>query len=481
MPTVFYFVPCRNTPTLFNVNEPDTKSITVSWKHEQTETEQRLHEPLEIRRSDKKIPDYLMISYPTEVISPFVIKIRYDPLGNPNRAPQTYTDEFILRFPGIGYGSVRTFLIEVNIIDNVRPGPMIIGDEEENDSDLECGVCRFKYNETDQRPRTMDCGHAFCEKCLIKIKAEADEIGRRFMCPTDRIETKTEVSKLPLSHHLVTLMRKEKAERMEKQKFISKDPIVPCAENPKHEASMYCVQCKATFCESCYTPIHSYKFNAGHKTVPVTEQPIKIPLCSIHPDQHAEFYCPEEKCIVNEFYCRKCSGDHINHRVENIKTRCQENAVRLKGMIEDLHEKHTRLDEIWNDTKTVANTFHKEGSMVQNAVKKIEEHFDKRKREAVFKLEGWAESKRMRIMQKADKIQKDLSVCGDLKKNAEKVYGRKTGLHEDLDSLMIDFDFVKKAGEEPDNLFYFSAYSITNDMSQPPYLAQPFVKKEPKH
>ena len=46
---------------------------------------------------------------------------------------------------------------------------------------MECPSCFDFFNEQERVPRNLQCGHTFCEKCLIVL-----ETSRKFSCPICR-------------------------------------------------------------------------------------------------------------------------------------------------------------------------------------------------------------------------------------------------------------------------------------------------------
>ena len=44
-------------------------------------------------------------------------------------------------------------------------------------AELECEICYFKFDESDNCPRMLQCGHTYCHECIGKI------IEQNSICP----------------------------------------------------------------------------------------------------------------------------------------------------------------------------------------------------------------------------------------------------------------------------------------------------------
>mmetsp|Transcript_15156 Transcript_15156/g.19184 ORF Transcript_15156/g.19184 Transcript_15156/m.19184 type:complete len:89 (-) Transcript_15156:930-1196(-) len=51
---------------------------------------------------------------------------------------------------------------------------------------MDCGVCLMNWDENAVVPRTLPCGHTFCEKCLQAVRKGAPTW--KIACPSCRIE-----------------------------------------------------------------------------------------------------------------------------------------------------------------------------------------------------------------------------------------------------------------------------------------------------
>ena len=47
---------------------------------------------------------------------------------------------------------------------------------------MECPMCYELYDDTERIPRNLNCGHTYCESCLIKTVL----VKKRIECPTCR-------------------------------------------------------------------------------------------------------------------------------------------------------------------------------------------------------------------------------------------------------------------------------------------------------
>ena len=73
-------------------------------------------------------------------------------------------------------------------------------------SRLECGVCYTKYNENDRKPKSLPCGHTFCNICVEKMYKS----GEGIRCPLDQKRFRVEdISKIPINYAFLEMIQDE--------------------------------------------------------------------------------------------------------------------------------------------------------------------------------------------------------------------------------------------------------------------------------
>lgn len=56
-----------------------------------------------------------------------------------------------------------------------------------SDVDFICNICQKQYDNYKIIPRMMpDCGHSYCEQCILNLIDEFNKNGKTIICPEDR-------------------------------------------------------------------------------------------------------------------------------------------------------------------------------------------------------------------------------------------------------------------------------------------------------
>ncbi|EGT51799.1 hypothetical protein CAEBREN_06582 [Caenorhabditis brenneri] len=243
---------------------------------------------------------------------------------------------------------------------------------------IECQICGEHYSDTisSRIPRILtECGHTLCHSCAETIqKMSPDQISIK--CPIDRIVTKVKVEKLHKNFALIDLIRDRSDEEKLAEKMgavgIYVDPILPCYENPRHEATRYCPSCPADYCDrKCYKKHH----------------------------KHHDMVTPAEKIDVNH--------------------------IKLTGLLRSLRFTEIMVSEALKEADRCIKSTSKTGTDYRKMVSLIHEHFNRNKDEAIQNLDSYVEHKREGMELDKKHIEYDMGLIKETKKEIEKVLKRK--------------------------------------------------------
>ena len=153
---------------------------------------------------------------------------------------------------------------------------------------MECPSC-YEYFDGDQFvPRNLNCGHTFCEVCLIKIEQQ-----RLTFCPICRtsLQKPFKAKKLPKNYLALEFANKQQ-ELMKKSNF--------CSQHPKELMRHFCITCVQLICMECIVD------HSGHEFVRKEE---------------SGKTCALKKVFLSIVYILKENGDKIIQNLENLSRR----------------------------------------------------------------------------------------------------------------------------------------------------------------
>ncbi|CAG9314151.1 unnamed protein product [Blepharisma stoltei] len=133
---------------------------------------------------------------------------------------------------------------------------------------MECPICSELFNEGDNCPRLLRCGHTCCELCLNQVIDE-----NQITCPTCRsISVTAGTSSLPKNYTVLEFIANTKSAELvnwAKSKLPSQ-----CQEHPEENVIRYCIEDSKPVCAECIL-LHN-----GHKLVklddPVLERRYEV-------------------------------------------------------------------------------------------------------------------------------------------------------------------------------------------------------------
>ena len=68
---------------------------------------------------------------------------------------------------------------------------------------MDCGICAYPYDRVLRIPRILQCGHTFCQTCLLELRRQRGDGLFSVQCPYDRkVETVFAVENLPENEYV---------------------------------------------------------------------------------------------------------------------------------------------------------------------------------------------------------------------------------------------------------------------------------------
>uniref|UniRef100_A0A671U088 E3 ubiquitin/ISG15 ligase TRIM25-like n=1 Tax=Sparus aurata TaxID=8175 RepID=A0A671U088_SPAAU len=208
---------------------------------------------------------------------------------------------------------------------------------------FDCSICLQLLED----PVTTTCGHSYCMKCVNAFWDSNNDRGRRFSCPQCR-QTFFPRPVLKRNTLLAALIEEHKGEN--RQNAAAGDTYaepgdVQCdvCTGRKRKASMFCLVCLASYCETHLKPHYEVAPLKKHKLMEASAQ-IRDSICGRH-DKLLEIYCRTDQ----QFICLLClMGEHKGHdtvAVAEEKCHMQRQLERTKEEITDRVEKSERTME----------------------------------------------------------------------------------------------------------------------------------------
>ncbi|XP_029008270.1 E3 ubiquitin/ISG15 ligase TRIM25-like [Betta splendens] len=190
---------------------------------------------------------------------------------------------------------------------------------------FDCSICLQLLED----PVTTLCGHNYCMKCINTFWDQTDSGDRAFSCPQCR-ETFFPRPVLKRNTLLADLLEQHKKKNC--QNAEDEDAAAPgdvqcdgCTGN-KRKASMFCLVCLASYCETHLQPHFEVSPLKKHRLVPACAK-IKESICQEH-NKLLELYCRTDQ----QFICLMCGMEkHQGHDTVEVAAEMAEMQRRLDG------------------------------------------------------------------------------------------------------------------------------------------------------
>jgi len=210
----------------------------------------------------------------------------------------------------------------------------------EMEIELDCSLCKDTFRE----PKTLGCLHSFCLECL-QIYVERNHSNIELTCPLCRTPFQLQSQQLVnlntdsflLSALNIHNSLANSSPQKKKQKLICVDE--------ENEATFYCLDCEAYFCEICTKSHKTVKSSKNHKIIPIEEMKdvnqinsmsnsnVQI-YCQTHQGEEIKIFCDDCKLPI----CSLCIEQHPSHKISTLSNTIIENEKQsLIDLINQVH------------------------------------------------------------------------------------------------------------------------------------------------
>ena len=126
--------------------------------------------------------------------------------------------------------------------------------------EMDCPSCYEFFDADDRIPRNLNCGHTFCEQCLVKIEQQ-----RLTVCPICRatIAKPFKPKKLPKNFIALDYAQRQQ-EMLKKSNF--------CPRHPKELMKHFCNTCMKLICVDCIVDHSGHSFVRKEESVYVLKE-----------------------------------------------------------------------------------------------------------------------------------------------------------------------------------------------------------------
>ncbi|XP_051238354.1 E3 ubiquitin-protein ligase TRIM47 isoform X2 [Dicentrarchus labrax] len=173
---------------------------------------------------------------------------------------------------------------------------------------FDCSICLQLLED----PVTTACGHSYCMKCLNAFWDRNNNRGRSYSCPQCRqtFHPRPDLKRNTLLADLLEEHRRATGQSGAAGDTYAAPGDVQCdvCAGRKRKASMFCLMCLASYCETHLKPHFEVPPLKKHKLIQASAR-IKDSICGRH-DKLLEVYCRTDQ----QFICLLCLMDeHKGH------------------------------------------------------------------------------------------------------------------------------------------------------------------------
>eukprot|EP00826_Nyctotherus_ovalis_P065668 TRINITY_DN9657_c0_g1_i12.p1 TRINITY_DN9657_c0_g1~~TRINITY_DN9657_c0_g1_i12.p1 ORF type:complete len:123 (+),score=14.67 TRINITY_DN9657_c0_g1_i12:132-500(+) len=112
---------------------------------------------------------------------------------------------------------------------------------------MECPSCYNIFDDKERTPRNLNCGHTFCESCLVQF-----QMNKHYDCPLCRKESSPfKANALPKNYIVLELIQKQ-------QEIIRS--ANQCKVHAEEQLRFFCVTCSYLICPECIVEHSGHQF-----------------------------------------------------------------------------------------------------------------------------------------------------------------------------------------------------------------------------
>ncbi|CAK8688683.1 tripartite motif-containing protein 2-like isoform X3 [Clavelina lepadiformis] len=287
-----------------------------------------------------------------------------------------------------------------------------------NDEFLTCQICFETYT----RPKSLNCQHTFCLKCLEEYNPPNNKV---VVCPTCRSEQPLTVEGINgLKDNFFISSMSDMLKTVKEIRSEDKDGTSlmcdTCDHDNRKAAISRCLDCTDFLCSECSIWHIRTKLTRRHKIVSLTEfesgmhnQELKSRAkiyCMIHDGEAAKIYCQSCQCPI----CHECvECGHARHRRCSLKEEVLNQGRQIENLLKTAKEKTGVLRTLQSTLKEIKITKKKERDQAEAEIEKTCEIFinaiHRRKQELVDELHNMHASEVKHINADEDSVEMQLS------------------------------------------------------------------------
>ena len=242
--------------------------------------------------------------------------------------------------------------------------------EASDDADvaLSCSLCLEPF----ENPRKLpDCGHCFCEACLITYKTKSNdnkELENKLKCPVC-----TKYNTIPGRYDIkewVMMLQTDCVDGQRNERKVQ-DGCASCKSlGRESKPTIFCLDCLEKLCQACsdichtFKPMNHHKYidiekafknDDGSKTISMLSEYLD-PTCDSHPNEAINYYCKDN----GVFCCTACRyTDHkkcdsvlkLEELVEEEGTTQEKKFTYMSGLISNLSKYAETIEYCATDYK----------------------------------------------------------------------------------------------------------------------------------
>ncbi|XP_078113700.1 E3 ubiquitin/ISG15 ligase TRIM25-like [Sander vitreus] len=196
---------------------------------------------------------------------------------------------------------------------------------------FDCSICLQLL----EGPVTTACGHSYCIKCINSFWDVNNNSGRSYSCPQCR-QTFSQRPVLKRNTLLAALLEENKSHSPNAADTYASPGDVECdaCTGRKRKASMFCLVCLASYCETHLKPHLEVPPLKKHHLIQASAR-IKESICGRH-DKLLEIYCRTDQLFI----CLMCAMDeHKGHDTVAVAAEKCEMQRRLEGTKQEIADR----------------------------------------------------------------------------------------------------------------------------------------------